>query len=338
MKKCIVCIVLLCLILSACTAVTNQPITTTAPQTNTTTMPSSSMTTARPTTEPITSSSKVSQNPGIEVEKEYVCVYRDDGNCIIPIGGPLVHKTYWEDKSTWATAIYPPFFFKNYRESQIPAIQLIGPLHLELAENMKLTHLEVQTQMDGEGTTSTFQELSDLAPGIYYVRMVIIETGKYVAGDYETSTYIHGFKLIVPAGFVEQRAGLTGVELTAGSQTVIPIQKMRTTDSYNESTGRWMCALGTGVRFDSLADEDIPVLTLTAAMRISIPENAEFGAIYVQTEKTGQPRQTSLAEMAVLTPGTYYVKIGVTHYGRTFEGRRANSYYEYGFKLIKTIA
>ena len=343
MKKCMICMVLLCLALAACTAVTRSPTsTTTEPQMNgTTAVPTTvfqpDITTTVPSTSgPIISSSQLTAPPS--VEKVYPCVYRDDGNCIFPIGGPLVHKVYWEDKSSWATAIYPPFSFKNYQERQIPAIQLVGPLYLDLAENMELTHLEVQTQKDVDGTASTLQALSDLAPGAYYIRMVIIQTGKYVAGDYETSTYIYGFKLIVPVGYVEQKADLTGVELTAGSQTVIPIKKMRDAYTYDESKDRWLCGLGSGVKFGSIEEEDIPVLTLVTAIRISIPENASFTGIYIQSERTGQSEQTSLAEMAELAPGTYYVKIGLTHYGDTYKGNRETYYYEYGFKLVKPAA
>ena len=54
MKKCILCMVLLCFALAACATVTNQPATTTAPQTNATTLPSSSTTTTFPPTRPTT--------------------------------------------------------------------------------------------------------------------------------------------------------------------------------------------------------------------------------------------------------------------------------------------
>ena len=139
-------------------------------------------------------------------------------------------------------------------------------------------------------------------------------------------------------GYVEKKADLTGVELTSGDQTVAAFGKMRTTSEYVESTGDWRCALGSGVQFSSMAEEDIPVLTHVTAIRICIPENATFEAVYVQSKKTGQSELSSLFQMAELVPGTYYVKIGITYHGDTYEGCQENSYYEYGFKLIKTIA
>lgn len=138
-------------------------------------------------------------------------------------------------------------------------------------------------------------------------------------------------------GYVEKKAGLTEVELISGDQMVIPIGKMRTANTYDESAGRWLCALGSGVKFNSMAEEDIPVLNHVTAICIGIPENAEFVGIFIQSERTEQGEQTSLIQMAELAPGTYYVKIGLNRYGDTHEGRQESYYYEYGFKLIKTI-
>lgn len=139
-------------------------------------------------------------------------------------------------------------------------------------------------------------------------------------------------------GYVEKKADLTGVELISGDQTVIPIGKMRTANTYDESADRWLCALGSGVKFGNMAEEDIPVLTHVTAIRIGIPENAEFVGIFIQSERTEQGELSSLFQMAELEPGTYYVKIGLNRYGDTHEGRQEIFYYEYGFKLIKTIA
>lgn len=205
MKKAILCAFLLCLILIGCAAVTDQPAT--GQQMNaTTTVPQSS---GQSTTMhiPTTNQGYPPCLNGGHVYEDGICKYcKKPANIvrvvsgeqsIVPVGGILVKKTY--DNGQWPTAIHPPFQFGSYVDSQIPSIQLAGSVQLQMAENVELKSAWMQRNQTGEQTAITLQQLSELYPGTYYIGVALVQKDNFVAGDWETTTYQFGFKLIVPA-------------------------------------------------------------------------------------------------------------------------------------------
>ena len=259
MKKCVICIVLLCFVMSACATVSQPPASTTVLQSNSTsqmplcyqgdnvwehkyegvycvycgisrprptidwstscpptTVPPTSCTpttvpitkpTTKPTTKPSTSpvvnsttmlTSKPTNSTTLP-KLQLVRVWVGD-QCIVPISVQTRGKMYWDERNTWATLGCAPIMFDQYDDSQIPSVTLTAPVKLELADNVdKAVGLWVQTDKKAHtGTSKTLDGLSELEPGVYYVRLSILQWGRYVAGDYETKNYDLGFKLIVP--------------------------------------------------------------------------------------------------------------------------------------------
>lgn len=205
MKKAILCAFLLCLILIGCAAVTNQPAagqqmnaTTTVPQSS-----GQSTTMHIPTTNqgypPCLNGDHAYENGICKYCKKPANIVRvvSGEQSIVPVGGILVKKTY--DNGQWPTAIYPPFLFTSYMDSQIPSVQMAGSVQLQMAENVELKSAWMQRNQTGEQTAITLQQLSELYPGTYYIGVALVQKDNFVAGDWETTTYQFGFKLIVPA-------------------------------------------------------------------------------------------------------------------------------------------
>ena len=92
--------------------------------------------------------------------------------------------------------------FYDIPEYQIPVLHLTAPLELELAENATAKGMEVQTEKDKSGTHIQFHQASDLDPGTYYIRIVVTVLGDWVGDQQESTTYLSGFKLIVPESAV----------------------------------------------------------------------------------------------------------------------------------------
>ncbi len=229
MKKCIVCVALLCLILTACATVAQPPATTTVPQMNGTTTAATNPTTLSTTMRaPTTNQGYPPCLNGGHVYEDGICKYcKKPANIvrivsgersIAPVGGILVKKTYGNGQ--WPTAIHPPLLFANYMDSQIPSIQRAESVQLQLAENVELAGAWMQRHTTGEQTAITLQQLSELYPGTYYIGVALVQKDNFVAGDWETTTYQFGFKLVVPDSTVTTTQPTTNH--TAATTTMRP--------------------------------------------------------------------------------------------------------------------
>lgn len=174
------------------TTVPTPCVPTTDPTTKPVTKPVTTVTT-KPAMKPTSRPAQLTTTTGISAVVRVV----SGDESIEPVGRVFVKKMYGNGK--WPTMICPPFKFTDYTDSQIPAIRRSDAVQLQMEENVELAALWMQQSRSGEASYITLEQLSTLAPGNYYIGMTLVQKDKFVAGDWETTTYQLGFRLIIPA-------------------------------------------------------------------------------------------------------------------------------------------